>query len=647
MRTPTLIVLLVLLLSFVIPGLPGSATAQGSTALAGNTTGSVIDKYRMLIPQEMSKQHIPGMAIAIVDDNQVVWSEGFGFTDWDRQTPVTADTSFSIQSMTKSFTAAAVMLAVQDGLVDLDTPVSKYLPDFHVNSIFNARPEDLITLRHLLSHTAGFTHDAPIGNNNDLDAGTWQEHIASISNTWLLFPVGRRYNYCNNGIDLAAHIVEVQAGMPFQQYVKTRLLDPLGMSHSSLDIEAIRNMADRAIGHSAFYRQIPVSPIMAAGGLYSSANDMSRYLMFYLNLGKVNTSTAEETQLLDAGLIRSMYEGQFRASAEQGYGLGLTFIRMQDTTNTLEIEHGGGGFGFLSDMAWFPQLKFGVVWLSNTSDHNLQNWLTSQIVNDYIDANRAVMASRASQSPSFNQKTFGLEDPLTQSNAALSQLIHSMALPDSAEAVARRRSYTGTYEIKTWGRAGELHMLGLQAGALTLDGAVLTEVQPGLFFFDYGEVVDLRGPILYYTNKPLEKIGQGTVIFYKVFISFSALACLALLLWPPIHWVWGKIRRASIPPLSWLTRIANLLIFLAALAGLLVFGVLWQYPFLVLGGMPLPTPNLSDFQAVSLLSPYILLGLALIAAVLYGLGWKSKTRLERWVEVGKVALLVAYSLVVI
>ena len=99
----------------------------------------------------------------------MLWAEGFGCTDWNCRTPVTADTPFSIQSMTKSFTAVAVLLAVQDGLLDLDAPISTYLPDFTVNSIFDERPQDLITLRMLLSHTAGFTHEAPVGNNYDLD----------------------------------------------------------------------------------------------------------------------------------------------------------------------------------------------------------------------------------------------------------------------------------------------------------------------------------------------------------------------------------------------------------------------------------------------------------------------------------------------
>jgi CubicO group peptidase (beta-lactamase class C family) len=648
LRKSLRISLLVLLLFFLAPGLLVGAATPGNDAPEANTTESVVEKYRTLIPQEMRKQHIPGMAIAIVDDNQVVWSEGFGYTDWDCKTPVTADTPFSIQSMTKSFTAAEVMLAVQEGLVDLDTPVSEYLPDFHINSIFEDRPEDKITLRQLLSHTAGLTFDAPVGNNNDVDAGTWQEHIDSISNTWLLSPVGTRYHYSNNGIDLAAHIVEVQAGVPFPQYLATRLLEPLGMTHSTLDINAIRDMPERAIGHAAFLRQLPISPIMAAGGLYTTANDMARYLLFYLNLGTANAGTPEETQVLDGDLVKMMYDGQFPASADQGYGMGLTFYRAQDATHTLEIEHGGGGFGFISDMAWFPQLGFGVVWLTNASDHDLASWLTGQIIADYIDANRSTMASRASRSQAFNQTLFGTNDPAVLSDAALAALVQAKALPDNAEAVARRQDYAGTYAVRAWGRVGELHEVGLEDGALTLDGAALTEVQPGLYFAGNGEALDMRGPVPYYTNKQLEEIGRGTVIFYKGFIAFFGLLCLAALVWIPIRWFRLRIRRSDPAPRSpWPTRVANLFVILAALAGLMTVAVLLSYPILMYGGMPWPTRNLPTYQAVFLLSPYLLLTFALLAALFYGLGWKGEPRAQRWIGVGTTALLAVCAVMVI
>ncbi len=105
-------------------------------------------------------------------------------------TPARVGTVFSVQSISKNFTAAAVLLAVQEGLLDLDTPITTYLPDFTVHGIFEDHPERKITLRMLLSHTAGFTHETPIGNNFDLGSVSFEDHIKSISDTWLRFPVG-------------------------------------------------------------------------------------------------------------------------------------------------------------------------------------------------------------------------------------------------------------------------------------------------------------------------------------------------------------------------------------------------------------------------------------------------------------------------
>jgi CubicO group peptidase (beta-lactamase class C family) len=139
----------------------------------------------------MAEQDIPGFAVAVVDDTGVLWSEGFGFTDNDHNTPITPDTIFSIQSTSKTFTAVAVLLAVQEGLLDLDTPITTYLPDFTIHSIFEEHPERTITLRMLLSHTAGFTMEAPVGNNFDLGPVSFEDHVKTISDTWLRFQLAQ------------------------------------------------------------------------------------------------------------------------------------------------------------------------------------------------------------------------------------------------------------------------------------------------------------------------------------------------------------------------------------------------------------------------------------------------------------------------
>lgn len=626
------------LLSFILLALLLLSLGQPASAQSSSTQ-SVIDKYRTLIPAEMHKQNIPGMAVAVVDDGQVVWSQGFGFTDWDGKTPVTADTPFSIQSMSKSFTALAVLLAAQDGLVDLDTPLSRYLPDFHLNSIFEERPEDKITLRHLLSHTAGFTHDAPVGNNNDLDPGTWQQHIASIAGTWLLFPVGARYGYSNNGVDLAGYIVETRAGMPFQQYVKTRLLDPLGMTRSTFDIDAIRALPDRAIGHSLFFRQTPLVTMMPSGGLYSTTNDMARYLLFYLNQGR-----ASDRQLLAADAIKSMFVGQFPATAYAGYGLGLAFWR-DEATGAMRVNHNGAGFGFQSQMTWDPEMKYGVVWMSNTSDHNLQSWLGDQILADYFQANKDRLTRRAAQAGRVQPKSFGPDDPTRLLDESLVALIQSKGQPAAVEALARWKSYTGTYGLATWGRTLQLFEVRLANDHLTMNGQPLTEVQPGLLFAADGEALDLRGPVIRLKAYRAEKLNSGLLLFYRVVLALFGLACVAMLLWPLVAWLIRLVRRkpATAKPDGW-ARAAGVLLWLAALVGLVVSGGLRQYPFLVLGGMPFPTRNLPSLQKAFLFSPYLMLGLAIIAAISLAFAWKQD---KRWTEVAKAGVLVVFAIVVI
>src|SRR5215208_3904880 len=175
----------VCLAAVLFVGTACALTPSPSGLIDSDDIADIIAKYREVIPQRMQQEHVAGLAVAVVDDQHILWAEGFGYTDWDEKIPVTPNTLFSIQSMSKSFTATAVMFAVQDGLVDLDEPITTYLPDFHINSIFEEHPEKKITLRMLLSHTAGFAHEAPYGSNFDHPAYSFEKHIASISDTWL------------------------------------------------------------------------------------------------------------------------------------------------------------------------------------------------------------------------------------------------------------------------------------------------------------------------------------------------------------------------------------------------------------------------------------------------------------------------------
>src|SRR5204863_27204 len=135
-------------------------------------------------------------------DQTVVWAEGFGFTDRSGKRKVTADTLFSLQSVTKPYTATAFMTTAGAKWFGLDEPLARAVPGFRVHSPWGGAEAEQVTFRHLLAHWAGLCHEAPVGNNyGDWDC-TFDEHVRSIEGTWLKCRVGERFRYSNLGYDL-------------------------------------------------------------------------------------------------------------------------------------------------------------------------------------------------------------------------------------------------------------------------------------------------------------------------------------------------------------------------------------------------------------------------------------------------------------
>ncbi|MGW6276116.1 serine hydrolase domain-containing protein [Kribbella sp. NPDC055071] len=333
----------------------------------------VADGLVRRVPGLLDDHGVPGMAIAVCDSESVLWSAGFGTTRVGDGDPVDGETMFGVQSCSKMYTATAVLLAVQEGLVELDVPITRYLPEFRVNSAFEEHPERRITLLHLLSHTAGFTHEAPVGSNYLVGKESFRAHCESISTTWLRFPVGHHYEYSNLGIDLAGSILQRISGQPFHEFVRRVLLEPLGLRRTTFSPREITRAPNRAIGHAASSSRVPLRvPMVAAGGLYTSANDACRYIQLHLSGG---------ASLVDPALLAQMYGVPGAHHRDQGYGLGLGLARAGDVPVR---GHGGGGFGFLSDIYWAPHAEVGVVVLTNSTNHPLQWQLVAEILKDLI-----------------------------------------------------------------------------------------------------------------------------------------------------------------------------------------------------------------------------------------------------------------------
>jgi CubicO group peptidase (beta-lactamase class C family) len=462
----------------------------------------VFDKYHESIPDRMKKHKIPGLSIAVVDRDGILWSAGFGRTGRGKQ-PVTPETLFSIQSMSKTFTATAVMLAVQDGLVDLDTPITKYLPDFTVKSRYEQNPQEKITLRHLLSHTAGFTHEAPVGNNLDTLYGSFEEHVLSIQDTWLKCRVDEKFYYSNLGIDLAAYIIQVKSGIPFEEYMKEKVFDPLGMSTSSMDYAFVEQFPERALGHAPFIAEVPVAiPMVAAGGVYTSAAELSRFVQFHLNRG-----TIDGRRLLDSQLIDTMYTS---SEVSKGYGLGIGIGTKHDT---YLLNHNGGGFGFLTTMTWYPEYGIGCVALTNSTSHDEQNAKIANEILDELISTNIVTRDKSGDIPSSDQ--------LIGKDEKLPVLPEDGPVHTPTPYKSEWSRYAGTYRYIAKGYKLNLIVRLVLAlgycddgmklvvvkkdGYLCIDDDKLEEYQPGLFFTPSGEALDLRGPVPTWRNIKMEK----------------------------------------------------------------------------------------------------------------------------------------------
>jgi CubicO group peptidase (beta-lactamase class C family) len=600
------------------------------TADSGEPPGmsAIIAEYRREIPIRMMIENVPGLAIAVVDDQGILWSEGFGYTDWDRKTPVTANTLFSIQSMSKSFTATAAMFAAQDGLVDLDAPITTYLPNFHIHSIFEELPEQKITLRMLLSHTAGLVHEAPVGGNSDLPGRTFEEHIASISDTWLRSPVGSRYDYSNLGIDLAGYILQVRSGIPFTQYVEEKVLTPLGMADSTLEINQVRATPGRAIGHSEFPLRPPIGWLLIpSGGVWTTANDMARYLQFHINEGALGG-----TRLLRQDLAETMYTPPNPAALLAKYALGIV---VSDDQGTRQLVHGGGGFGFESYMVWYPELKLGAVVLTNVDYSDLRSQLTGEVLSSIIASALPVYHARASTLPAV-PPAYGpiANGPAPMTDSALSDLIASKALPLDDVARLRRQSIAGDYVATKWGIPVGIAQVMDKNGVLTItemgQTSIVTEVQPGLFFDPLGNSYDTNRPAADAPNIPLIKINPEFLPFRLAFYSVCGLVFLSSLFFWPVRAVVRRIRRNKTPPTTVLTAGRRLLPWIVAVAilagldsliGLLCLTAEAIVPNLVYVPWPRPWADLPWWQFAALRLPYAALFLAVGAGFLTALAW--------------------------
>ncbi len=316
-------------------------------------------RLRPGILSAMKRGGIPGMSIAVYSPEQGSWTAGYGNTAGFAARQVRPDTLFCLGSISKSFTAAAILSLARQGKLDLDAPYQDYVPEFSLLSRFpGAQP---ITARLLLTHTSGL----PVDMLADKFSGKKWEYrkvISYFKDQYFLSPPGERVNYCNMGYSLLGILIERLSGRDFYDFERDEILRPLGMIHSDFD-KSKTPASLRSKGQlPGWALDEPTVYDAPAGSLWSSAADM---LEFFRSLDKAWQSSSAEGPFCgaDQGLMRKASTPAL--SFDKGSGLGVWPDPLAWGAQAPVLSHGGGTLAFSTLYVWLPEERIGVAVLCN------------------------------------------------------------------------------------------------------------------------------------------------------------------------------------------------------------------------------------------------------------------------------------------
>ena len=308
----------------------------------------------------------PGMAVAIVRDTQVIYAKGFGWADVAARQPVTPQTVFYIASTTKSFTGLAAALLAEQGRLDLDAPLSRYLPTARLQAPLSA---DSITLRSLLSHTHGIDNDGPIVFRTAFTGEQTNDQLITLLAAHPAAKTGREYVYGNIGYNIAGLAMDVTLRESWRDVLHRMIFQPLGMTSTSAYVSRLprERLAQPYRWQPTGFARAPYNKgdanMQAAGGLVSSAADMARWLEAHINDGVVDGRRVfSASAMAEAQRRQATARGNPRGLALNGYGFGWQIATLGADTI---LNHGGGFLGFSTSMSFMPRRRIGVVVMTN------------------------------------------------------------------------------------------------------------------------------------------------------------------------------------------------------------------------------------------------------------------------------------------
>ncbi len=325
------------------------------------------------ITRGMQRTPIPGLAVGVWHDG-IEQVAGFGVTSVENPLPVTPDTLFQVGSISKTFTATALMRLREMGKVDLDTPIRAYLPDFRLR---DEQVAARVTIKHLLTHTGGWLGDYfnDFGFGDDAQA----KMLIEIAKLPQFTPLGEVWSYCNTGFNIAGRIVEVITGQTYEAAIKEMILDPLDMKLTFFFPHDV--MTHRfAVGHEIVEKGAVVArpwPIGRAGhpvgGVVSGVIDLLKYARFHMGDG---------LGLLKPESIKLMQTPIIQGSGLDVFGLSWFITPIGDVH---VLRHGGATHGFTADFTIVPSRQFAIATLTNSDEGSvLYGDLRASAIKQYL-----------------------------------------------------------------------------------------------------------------------------------------------------------------------------------------------------------------------------------------------------------------------
>ncbi|MCK0125906.1 serine hydrolase [Gelidibacter sp. F2691] len=387
-----------------------------------------------------------GFSVAVVDGNQVIYAKGFGYGDYENKVPADANTLFAIGSSTKAFTSALLgQLRAEDKLSFEDSPL-KYIPELKFN---NDNLNNNVIIKDLMRHSTGLPrHDLswylfPSADKDSLiQRIAHQEPFTGLRTQW----------HYNNFMFLAQGVIaEKITGQSWEANIKNRFFEPLGMSRSQSELSELLRMDNAAFGYELKNNNISkmdyydISGMSPAGSIYSSANDVAKWLQLWINKGKFNgKEILPETYVTEAMSSQMVMPGGLPEDklpdmhfANYGYGWIISSYR-----GHYRVEHGGNINGFSASVAFYPSDSLGIVVLTNQNASALPGIVRNTIADRLFEGKRTDWTKRFIEAKQNAKK---MEDELKLEETASTQVKNTK--PSHI-----KQDYTGTYENEGYGK---------------------------------------------------------------------------------------------------------------------------------------------------------------------------------------------------